>query len=332
MKIYAFELSGEHETLPKSEAMALAELYSESSREVCSLEQCLIIKARGLDVQALGQRLAMTHRIIEVLAVCDANLDSLAEAFRKIELPERSYRIRARSIKGAEPRADEVEREAGKALFRRGYRADLDDPQMDLRAVVTGKRIVLGREVARVDRGSFESRRPHLKPFFHPGVLMPRMARALINLSGVRPGELLLDPFAGTCGILVEACLIGVRGVGIEVQTRLVDGAKCNLAGLDCSLISGDAKRLPFRDASLDAAVLDTPYGRSARIEAQSKELLIAESLVELRRVLKPGKRMVIVADRPIATRIKQTGFEITDAHKDRVHRSLTRFIFVCRA
>ncbi len=331
MKTYAFELSGEHETLPKSEALALADLYSQSWREVCSLEQCLIIQASGLDVQALGRRLAMTHRIIEVLAVCDARLESLAEAAGKIDLPAVRYRIRARRIKGAQPRGDEAERAVGSVLFRRGCKADLKNPQMELRAIITGERIVLGLEVARTDRSSFEARRPHLKPFFHPGVLMPRMARALINLSGVRPDERLLDPFAGTCGILIEACLIGVRGVGIEVQDKLVHGAKCNLTGLDCSLILGDAKRLPFRDASLDAAVLDTPYGRSARIEAQSKELLIAESLVELRRVLKSGSGMVIVADRNIAACAKETGFEVIQMHTDRVHRSLTRYILVCR-
>ena len=331
MKTYAFELSGEHETLPKCEALALADLYSQSWREVCSLEQCLIIQASGLDVQALGRRLAMTHRIIEVLAVCDARLESLAEAAGKIDLPAARYRIRARRIKGAQPRGDEAERAVGSVLFRRGYKADLKDPQMDLRAIITGERIVLGLEVARTDRSSFEARRPHLKPFFHPGVLMPRMARALINLSGVRPGERLLDPFAGTCGILVEACLIGVRGVGIEVQSKLVQGAKCNLTGLDCSLILGDAKRLPFKDASIDSAVMDTPYGRSALIEAKSKEDLVRQCLDELQRVLKPGRGMIMVADRPIEGQLKDAGFVILQTHRDRVHRSLTRHIFLSK-
>ncbi len=331
MKTYAFELSGEHDTLPKSEALALADLYSQGWHEVCSLEQCLIIRASGLDVQALGQRLAMTHRILEVLAICDAGMDSLAEAVGMMDLPAVRYRIRARRIKGAIPRADEVERAVGRILFRSGYQADLTHPQMDLRAIISGGKIVLGRQVARMDRSSFEARRPHLKPFFYPGVLMPRIARALINLSGVRPGERLLDPFAGTCGILVEACLIGVRGVGIEVQNKLVQGAKCNLTGLDCSLILGDAKRLPFRDASIDAAVMDTPYGRSALIEAESKEDLVRQSLDELRRVLKPGRGMIMVADRPIDKLLKDAGFDILQTHRDRVHRSLTRHIFLSK-
>ena len=119
---------------------------------------------------------------------------------------------------------------------------------MVLRAIITSGKIVLGLEAAvTVIAAPLRRRRPHLKPFFHPGVLMPRMARSLVNLTQTRAGERLLDPFAGTCGILIEACLIGIEGVGIEVQTRLVKGALCNLENMDCSLILGDAKRLPLK-------------------------------------------------------------------------------------
>jgi tRNA (guanine10-N2)-dimethyltransferase len=272
----------------------------------------------------------MTHRIIEELAVCPADLEALAQAASSLQLPPKKYLVRARRIRDAAPPADAVEHEVGRILFRRGYRADLSHPELLLRAVITSGRIVLGIEVARTDRSSFEGRRPHLKPFFHPGVLMPRMARALVNLTQVRAGEVLLDPFAGTCGILIEACLIGMNGVGIEVQPSLVRGARCNLQGLDCSLLLGDAKRLPLHDSSIDAAVLDTPYGRSAKIMAASKELLLKESLSELFRVIRPGRRMAIVADRSIEEMIEEVGFVLLQKHTDRVHRSLTRQIFIC--
>jgi tRNA (guanine10-N2)-dimethyltransferase len=332
MKTYAFELSGEHETLPRSEAVALAEIYSAGFRELAFFDQCLIIEADDLDIEMLGKRLAMTHRIIEVLTICDASTPgALAEAASSISLPMKRYKVRARRIKNSLPKADEVECEVGRSLFRRGYKADLKNPEMVLRAIITDSKIILGLEAVKTDRSSFEGRRPHLKPFFHPGVLMPRMARALVNISQVRAGERLLDPFAGTCGILIEACLIGIEGVGIEVQSRLVKGASCNLSGLECSLILGDAKRLPFRNSSLDGAVLDTPYGRSAKIEAESKEQLLVESLSELHGTIKPGRRMIILADKPIDALLVKAGFEIIQSHTDRVHRSLTRYIFICK-
>lgn len=330
MKTYAFELSGEHETLPRSEALALVEICSSFFSEIAFLDQCLIVEAEDLDVQTVASRLAMTHRIIEVLAICDASLEALANSASTLQLPPERYLVRARRIKDSAPAADAVEREVGRILFQRGYRADLLKPEMVLRAIITSGRIILGLEVARCDRSSFEARRPHLKPYFHPGVLMPRMARALVNLTQARAGEMLLDPFAGTCGILIEACLIGVQGLGIEVQAGLVKGAKCNLQSLDCSLLLGDAKRLPLKESSVDAAVLDIPYGRSAKIMARSKDLLLQESLSELFRVIRPGRRMVIVADRPLDDMLADAGFEVIQKHTDRVHRSLTRQIFLC--
>ncbi len=89
-------------------------------------------------------------------------------------------------------------------------------------------------------------------------------ARSLINLTQVRAGEMLLDRFAGTCGILIESYLIGIQERGKEVQTRPVKGPLCNLLCLDCSLLLGEAKRLPLQNPSIDAAVLDTPNSRSA--------------------------------------------------------------------
>jgi tRNA (guanine10-N2)-dimethyltransferase len=330
MKTYAFLLSGEHDTLPKSEALALLGIFSTRFNELYLLDRCLIIQADHLDVVSLGSRLAMTHSVIEVLAICDSRIESLAEAAREMDIPIQRYRIRAKRLQRAVLFGVEAERVVGRELLKRGFKVDLKNPKLDLKAIITEGKIILGIEIAQPDRGAFEARRPHLKPYFHPGVLMPRMARALVNISQVRYGDWILDPFSGTAGILVEACLVGIKGVGIDVQRMLIRGARTNLDGLDCSLIIGDAKRLPIASSSIDSVVLDMPYGKSAIIEAESKEALLNESIAELFRIIKPGRRIVIVADQSIEFQAETAGFKIIERHEDRVHRSLTRHIIVC--
>ncbi|MBN1322440.1 MAG: RNA methyltransferase [Methanotrichaceae archaeon] len=328
--LYAFELSGEHPTLPRSEVLALLEIHSQGYKEVDWLDQCLIMEIDRPDLPDLGRRLALTHRVMELIAISPAMPSAVSAAMGDVDLPALRYRIRARKIKEGDLSSQDVEKEVGRALHGRGYKADLTCPEMELRGLVIGDRVVLGRVVASIDRSSYEGRRPHKKPFFYPGVLMPRMARALVNLSQAREGERLLDPFAGTGGILVEACLAGMRGVGLDVQEKLVRGSRANLAGLDCALLVGDALRLPLADGSIQSVVSDTPYGRSAVIRASSRDRLLEESLVEMRRVLEEERRMVVVADRPISDPIEGAGFSVLEAHRDRVHRSLTRHIFVC--
>ncbi|GAH56289.1 unnamed protein product, partial [marine sediment metagenome] len=75
---------------------------------------------------------------------------------------------------------------------------------------------------------------------------MPKIARALVNLSGVKEKELFLDPFCGTGGILIEAGEIGARVIGIDVQGKMVRGAEENLGfyGLNGNLIVGDASKI----------------------------------------------------------------------------------------
>ncbi|KUK44373.1 MAG: RNA methylase family UPF0020 protein [Methanothrix harundinacea] len=328
---YAFELSGEHPTIPRSEACALLEVCSSGHGVVSDRERCLVVEARDLNLSGLGARMAMTHRVVEILAETEPTPDGVSIAANELDLPARTYKVRAKRLGKTPLGSDDVERMVGSVLWKRGYKADLKDPEIEIRAIVTEERVFLGQEVARADRAGFRARRPHMKPFFHPGTMLPKLSRALVNLSRVRKGERLLDPFTGTAGFLVEAGLMGIRGLGVDVQEDIVRGAKSNLVGLDGTLIVGDAMRLPLNDDSIDAVVSDAPYGRSALIQAGSRDELLEGSLAELRRVLIPKRRMIYVDDRPVGGSIEDSGFEVVEVHKERVHRGLTRQIFVCR-
>lgn len=330
--LLAFELSGEHATLPKSEVIACLESMNADFSVYLSLDCCLIINLKK-DVskitKILEKRLSMTHHIIEVLGTGGKHEEDIIDAVKNASLDfEGTYSIRVRGVKDySKINTELMEKKLGEIFYRKGYHADLKNPDVRFRVLLTEDKSIFGKIACSIDRGAFEDRKPQYKPFFYPGVLMPGVARALVNIS--KPEGYLFDPFCGTGGILVEAGLVGVKVIGGDVQRKLLLGAKMNLDYYDSdyTLMYQDACRLALKDESVDAVVTDPPYGRSAMIKAQSIEHLLANSLSEIHRVLKKGKRAVLVSNRSIEDIAKNSGYKIAETHLQRVHKSLTRHI-----
>lgn len=342
--LYAFELSGEHDVLPCKEIVSCLHIAGLEFREHAHLDQCLVVDISGdhRDIDEMlvkvAERLAMSHQIVKVAGMCEVEADAIIATAEKIDLsayiaPEQTYVVRAKRIKhSGKVKREEIEGRIGGSIYRKGFRANMKSPDVVFRLIMTDQAI-LGSVVASVDRGDYEHRAPHKKPFFYPGVLMPRVARALVNISGIKPGEVLLDPFSGTAGILVEAGLLSAHVIGIEVRQKIAHGAKMNmdLFDSDYSLLVGDACRIPVKSGTVDAIVTDPPYGRSAAIKAESLHHLYSDSFTEMYRVLKKGKLAVVVSEMQVTDFAKKAGFSVVDIFTQRIHGSLTRTFTVLR-
>ncbi|HII01335.1 TPA: methyltransferase domain-containing protein [Methanosarcinaceae archaeon] len=341
--LYAFELSGEHEKLPAAEVLACLEIEGLEYRVHSLMDQCLVADINGEETELekvlkdkVTERLAMTHHILKVIGISESRPEAileLAEAFKPAGFIRegQNFVVRAKRIKHhVDFPGEPLEKKVGGCIYRKGFRANLNNPDIEFRLILSEK-TVFGAPISSVDRSAYEARNPQNKPFFHPGVLMPRVARALVNLSRVRPGELFLDPFCGTAGILVEAGLLGARVIGIDAQEKLVQGARMNLEafGADYALMEGDACRIPLKAESVNAVVTDPPYGRSAAILAESLEILYASALSEIYRVLKPGGIAIVVSDKTAFEYGEKAGLKVLEIHAQRVHRSLTRTITI---
>ncbi len=341
--LYAFELSGEHEELPAAEVLVCLKIEGLDFRLNTNVDQCLVVdiagKEEGVERILKGpitQRLAMTHNILKVVGITENTPDAvikLADSFETSGYIRegQNFVVRAKRIKHHVDFPGELlEQKIGGCIYRKGFRANLKNPDVEFRLILSEK-AVFGTLLSSIDRSAYEARNPQNKPFFYPGVLMPRIARALVNFSGIKPGEIFLDPFCGTAGILVEAGLVGAKVIGIDAQKKLVLGARMNLVafGLDYVLMEGDACRIPFKEATIDSIVTDPPYGRSAAILAESLEELYSCALQEIRRVLKPGGIAVVVSDKDVLEYGKKTGLKVLETYVQRVHRSLTRTITV---
>jgi len=333
MKV-AFELSGEHETLPKAEVLGCLWAFDASFKEVADLGQLFVIEIEKLP--PIATRLAMTHHVLDVLGICPAELGSIADLVDAVDLKIRkneTFCVRARQIKEHVLNISDLEKKAGAIIYKRGHGVDLENPDVIFRLILIGGQCIFGRLMCSVDRKQYELRRPHRRPFFHPGVLLPGTARALVNISSIQKGETLLDPFCGTGGMLIEAGLVGARCIGADVQRKMVLGASANLQHYNISgeLMIGDACNLGLANDSVDAIVTDPPYGRSALFLARSLEDLYDSSLKEIHRILRRGKKAVVVSQISIEKIAEDAGFTIAERHRQRVHKSLTRQITVLR-
>lgn len=342
-----FELSGEHDTLPLAEARSVLEAESIPHRILLEQPRVLIAEVDPSFAHKLASaagRLAMCHSLHQVLAICAPDREAIIHALvslepcRLLQKGER-YRVRVKDLShtACSPGKPQhlslrgMEAQIGGLLHACGFRAELERPDVSFNLLITQGFAVFTRLLCRVNRAAFRERAPQNKPFFYPGVLMPGVSRALVNLCQTRRGDVVLDPFCGTGGILVEAGLLGAKVVGSDVQHRILLGAEMNLRHYlkDWSLLYQDATRLALVDESVDVVVTDPPYGRSARIK--SGESLMKNSLLEIHRVLKEGRRAAVIYNRPLEELLECTGFFMVECHRHRVHRSMTRHMYIVK-
>ncbi|MGD0249200.1 MAG: DNA methyltransferase [Candidatus Limnocylindrales bacterium] len=97
--------------------------------------------------------------------------------------------------------------------------------------------------VARIERRHLQRRRADRAPrqatrylvhglHEYKGKFHPQMVRAFANLLGVRPGDLVLDPFAGSGTTLVEAVMMGANAAGADLSPLAVLISQAKLAVL----------------------------------------------------------------------------------------------------
>jgi tRNA G10 N-methylase Trm11 len=152
------------------------------------------------------------------------------------------------------------------------------------------------------------------KPTPHSDISMsPRLAQVLLNLSGLRKGQTVLDPFCGSGTILAEAFIRSIRCLGLDAKTNRVRDARENLGWLvgtvkdkGYDIRVGDARELPrmLRRSKVDAVVTEPLL--LPRIEARPKTStatdlinrageVYGDAFASMAEVLQPGGRIVVV-------------------------------------
>lgn len=331
MKIF-FLLSGEHKTLPNAEALATLEGIGAKFRVLHNFKQVLVLETDKIN--ALHKRVALSHALCEFFGACDADINEIIKLVEKSDIEVRgSFAVRVKRIENPSRRMNtmELERNIGKIIKGR---TDLKAPENLIYGVLSDK-FVLGKLIHKVNRAQYEKRKPHLRPYFRPGVMLPRNCRAVVNLTRVKAGQKFLDPFCGTGGFLIEAGLMGAKVYGCDIEREAVEGCEKNLrwCGIkNYKLEVGDARALKHKYKNFfDAIATDPPYGISASTRGLKLGELYESSIESFYEMLKPGKYACVIAPGKVALEkiAEDTGFEIVEKHFERIHKSLIRKILV---
>lgn len=336
-----FLLSGEHQTLPVSEVQAILEAEGYNYQILEKLTQILRLEADFKSIKSIKFRSALTRICCREIFNCDSSLPEILANIRSASLDEfieknESFAVRVRKIRGVVPelRGVELERKLGEQILEKvkTTKVNLSNPQKTFFGVLTDKRFIFGLKAAEIIPKPFSERRPRRRPVFHPTAMPAKLARTMVNLAQPRKDELVLDPFCGTGGILVEAGLIGCRVLGFDAKPHMLRGGLKNIIHYGIKpegMATADARYPPV--TRVDCIVTDPPYGRSASTLGTSTRLIVEDFLSAVGDKISRGRRICMAS--PKTVRIDdaggEAGFKHIESHFVYVHRSLTREIVV---
>ncbi|MHA1838999.1 MAG: hypothetical protein ACTSVM_03990 [Candidatus Ranarchaeia archaeon] len=332
-------LSGEAPTLPAAECLAALKSCGQPVNIVSQQGRLLRIMSTSLAPTCIRRRCAYTHLVIHEVFQSSLSLKSIVSHVRRSPffslLPLNAcFAVRVKAIDGAVPflPVPLLERKIGQVIADRfRNKVNLRRPDVLFYGIITGSRFYFGVLAARTSRSTIARNRPSSRPFFKPSSMDPLLARSLANLVHAAPGLLVLDPFCGTGGLLLEAYSLGAKIIAVELDTKTVVGAKRNLMGRG-HVVRGDARYLPFR--VVHAILTDPPYGRAASTKGVSLPNLVGTFLEDASRLLSKGGLICIsVPDSlPLEDVASSTRLRCVEKHAYFVHRSLTRRIYVLEA
>lgn len=254
------------------------------------------------------KRLALVHEVSEKVTEA-SELEEL-----ELEEVDGSFAVRKECI--ADREVEDVESRIGEKMKSDSNEVDLENPGTVFRAYILEESIALGRQVLDIDRGLFRRRSNEKRPFSSPVSMDPVLARVLVNLSGVKPGEHVLDPFCGTGGILIEAGLCGVGVHGRDMNEEMVKGAEENLEAY--GIINHDIQRSKISEVDTegyDALITDLPYGKSSEKTGDA-----VDNFINLLEGFE-GRAVFMYNESGLGG--LEADFEVY------VHRNLTRYIFI---
>lgn len=324
---FFFELSGEHKTMCSAEAKKCLEAETDSFSVESEGPGYLIASFDRRYLDPVADRISLTHRIGEHLGSFDLNDLS---GFDNITIPEGTFAVRGKRFEGSMKDVDSQEliRKLGTSISRNND-VNLKNPDQEVWILMSDRiHVFLGQRI--IDRDILETRKVGERPFFSPISLHPRYARALINLTGVKRGGTVLDPFCGTGGIAIEAAFMGMKAIASDFDPEMIAGTQENMDFYNLEL--HDFETLDIADTherfgEVDAIATDPPYGRSTHTGGEPIDSIYRRGMDSFEQTLKAGGAAGVVLPHEISS----DRMALESLSVQRVHGSLSRYYHIFR-
>jgi SAM-dependent methyltransferase len=185
-------------------------------------------------------------------------------------------------------------------------------PNAEILAIIAERDLYLGKSVAVYD-SMLQRYRDEARPYLSSEIsTSPKLCRTLLTLSGARRGDTVLDPFCGTGTLLMEAALLGMKCIGVDIDGNAVQGTRSNLRWLardlnmplDFRVYHGNARNLTKTvNTAIDAAAFEPDLGpiytkrpdkNSALETIRDLTDLYRDSIQEISKILNPQGRIAM--------------------------------------
>lgn len=313
-----FLLSGENLDLAREEVLALA-----GTHDYWMFENVLI-----LDADFRFDRLAMTRKVYQHLFECSSNdLNRRMEEFDWKKVYNKNFSLRIMNLD--DTRLHEKEAELAKYIWQKVKepRVDLEHSQTRIEIIVTEEKIFVGKVLKEIPH-EFHKRRPQSWPEKHPTTINPKLARACVNLTGIPVGKVLVDPFCGLGGILIEAGLMRFNTVGYDISSKILLKCEKNLDYFKIRRFHLEKRDSTHLNNLLDYVVTDLPYGKGSKVSEKIEDLY-SNFLKTLWNILRYKAVLIFPSFINHKKLLNDTDFIVENEFNIYVHKSLSRNIVV---
>ena len=309
-----FILSKDYLELATDEIIAISKIYDRFAKAKIISNLVIIqsktnwneIAKRASFVKVSGQIL----RKMSGLFLDEENLGILKNA--------KTFVCRIINLSSNQFNIPELESSMGDMISKFSHaKVELEDPDITIYLIFTNEENFFGFS----KRTKEESRPKKIKNYPHE--LDWKLTRVMINLTGLKEGETVCDPFCGTGTTLLEAESMGIHAIGLDFDEKMCEISKENLKvnGYKSKIFKSDFQELSKISEKFDGIVTDLPYGTASKASVKPEEIL-----KKFFSILPKRKKIAIMYKKELDNNLKLKGLKKYQIYR---HKSLTRTILI---